>query len=309
MIIRRKHTANFTTIGNALFNDERLAADEVGILAFLLSRPNDWEVRRPALMRRWKIGRDAMKRIVTNWIRTGYCLARKTRLSNGTFHIIYEIRDQPGPSLSEDEVRNALSLVSGEASSDQNEENEDAENLSETGDPPTCQPGVDDQGVATRPRPIETLLNPESPRTESTHDLGGFSKLLEGWPTDHVLSRVAAEGAFASLNADKRKLCLDHFGAYLSDCKASNRKVCDVTTFIREQRWERFAVKAAAANCAVIKPYSPEFHRWREYREFIGDHAGVTTMDTMAKLGRDLTVPSRWPPGKGTGPPSDQHVT
>ena len=36
MIIRRRHTANFTTIGNVLFEDERLAADEVGILAYLL---------------------------------------------------------------------------------------------------------------------------------------------------------------------------------------------------------------------------------------------------------------------------------
>ncbi len=40
MIIRRKHTANFTTIGNVLFNDERLKADEVGIIGYLLSRPH-----------------------------------------------------------------------------------------------------------------------------------------------------------------------------------------------------------------------------------------------------------------------------
>ena len=49
MIIRRRHTAHFTTIGNALFEDERLAADEVGVLAFLLSKPHDWQVRRPGV--------------------------------------------------------------------------------------------------------------------------------------------------------------------------------------------------------------------------------------------------------------------
>src|SRR5436853_6269084 len=112
MIIRRKHTANFTTIGNALFDDERLAADEVGILAWLLRQHNDWEVRRPALMRRWNIGSVSMKRIINNWMRFGWCQAKKTRLSNGTFSIIYEIRDEPGPELSEEEIRDALSLVS-----------------------------------------------------------------------------------------------------------------------------------------------------------------------------------------------------
>ena len=39
MIIRRRHTANFTTIGNALFNDRRLELDEIGLMGYLLSRP------------------------------------------------------------------------------------------------------------------------------------------------------------------------------------------------------------------------------------------------------------------------------
>ena len=120
MIIRRLHTANFTTIGNVLFEDERLAADEVGILAYLLSRPHDWEVRRPALMRRWGMGRDAIERVVSNLVRYGWCIARKDRLPNGTFFMIYEIRDEPGPTLTDEQVRQALSLVSSEAVSDEN---------------------------------------------------------------------------------------------------------------------------------------------------------------------------------------------
>src|SRR5262249_10309106 len=96
MIIRRRHTKNFTTISNDLFDDERLAADEVGILAYLLSRPHDWEVRRGALQRRWGIGREAMKRIVTNWIKTGWCWPVRSRAPNGTTFVIYDIRDLPG---------------------------------------------------------------------------------------------------------------------------------------------------------------------------------------------------------------------
>jgi hypothetical protein len=124
LIIRRHHTANFTTIGNALFDDERLQADEVGILAYLLSRPDNWEVRRPALMRRWKIGRDALRRIITNLVRHGWATACRKRLDNGTYYTIYEIRDEHGPSLTEDEVKRAFSLESNEGVTDENEGNE-----------------------------------------------------------------------------------------------------------------------------------------------------------------------------------------
>ena len=63
MILKRRHTANFTTIGNGAFDDERLKLDELGILTWLLSRPENWEVRRPQLRKRFKIGRDALRRI------------------------------------------------------------------------------------------------------------------------------------------------------------------------------------------------------------------------------------------------------
>jgi predicted transcriptional regulator len=118
-IIRRKYTANFTTIGNELFDDERLSADEVGILAYLRSRPADWEVRRPALAHRWNMGREAIKRVLVNLIKAGWCRAEKARKPDGTYYTIYEIRDEPGPALTDEEVRRALSLVSSEAAQDQ----------------------------------------------------------------------------------------------------------------------------------------------------------------------------------------------
>jgi len=144
MIFRRQHTANFTTISNRLFDDTRLKADEVGILAYLLSRPHDWEVRRPALQRRWGIGREAMKRIMWNWIKTGWCLPVRSHAPNGTTFVIYDIRDMPGAEMTDDEVRNALSLVSSEAVADGSEviHTPEGYGVSETGDPPTGYPSL-----------------------------------------------------------------------------------------------------------------------------------------------------------------------
>jgi hypothetical protein len=115
MIIRRRRTANFTVIGNELFDDERLEADEVGILAYLRSRPDKWEVRRPALMRRWRMGVVAMRRVTHNLLRTGWIEALRLRRRDGTSYVLYVVKDQPGPELSEEAIKQALSLESSEA--------------------------------------------------------------------------------------------------------------------------------------------------------------------------------------------------
>jgi hypothetical protein len=118
MIIRRRHTANFTVIANELFDDERLKADELGILGYLRSRPDNWEIRRPALMRRFGMGREAIRRVVLNLIRTGWVHALRLRRRDGTLIVVYVVKDEAGPELSEQEVRRALSLVSSEAVAD-----------------------------------------------------------------------------------------------------------------------------------------------------------------------------------------------
>lgn len=315
MIIRRKHTANFTTIGNALFRDERLQADEIGIIGWLLSQPHDWEVRRPALGRRFRYGRDAIKRVLWNAMRHGWIVARKTQLSDGRFHTIYEVRDEPGPELSDTEIRSALSLGSSEAG-EPDSEGEGPGQPPETGvpdtgdppaDPPTGQPGVG-QPATGNPyvAPKEGATKYGFTKDESTKAGRALEQVTAKWPPDHVLSRVSAETALLALSDKDFADCKIGIEPYLSECKAANRKVCDLTTFVRERRWERFSARARAASAnTAIKPGTPEFYRWREYLLAIGE--SVKVMDTMAKLGRDITVPSQWPPPvpaeAATGPP------
>jgi hypothetical protein len=228
MIIRRQHTANFTTIGNALFEDERLAADEVGILAFLLSRPHDWEVRRPAIMRRWHIGPVALKRIVDNWMRTGWCLTQKKRLDNGTFEIIYEIRDEPGPSLSEDEIRRALSLVSGEVATEESDGQTPAERVPEDPQPPPCQPGV--AGPVVADQGVVSLLKKDSTKGEREGACGydrkaKFLALFEArWPTSVTDDRFHTAKACRELPDDEEEPALKFIGPFLEKLKAAGRK-------------------------------------------------------------------------------------
>ena len=242
MIIRRRHTANFTTIGNVLFEDVRLAADEVGILAYLLSQPHDWEVRRPALMRRWRVGRDTVKRIVNNWMSTGWCRAEKIRLPDGTFDIVYEIRDEPGPSLTEEEVKRALSLVSGEVAPENSEETgsepctDALPEVEPCAQPHTVQPGVASPLLANPYVVDKNGLNTDSPRKDSNkkperedacgHDRKArFIAAFEmRWPTAATDDRARTAKAARDLPDDQEEPALQGIGPFLEKLKHDGRK-------------------------------------------------------------------------------------
>jgi hypothetical protein len=58
VIIRRKVNRNFTVIPNEIMNDERLSFEALGLLGFLLSRPDNWHVIVDNLRSRGGLGRD-----------------------------------------------------------------------------------------------------------------------------------------------------------------------------------------------------------------------------------------------------------
>jgi hypothetical protein len=308
MIIRRRHTSNFTVIGNDLFSDERLQADEVGIMGFLLSRPNDWEIRRPALRKRWGYGREAMKRVLDNLIRTGWCRVERTRLSTGAFHVIYEIRDEAGPELSEEEVRRALSVGSTEAASDDAEDSNapDASHPPEPcAQPPTGYPAPVDAPLASRTSPSkkEGLLNTILPNTESTQALWkSFAKM---WPSAHVVSPLVCENLFAALTIENKEKAVRGVSPYLSDCRSKTRKICDLATYLRERRWESLATKSPPS-FYMTRPGTPQAERWLKYWDDIKEPAKFQRY--RLAHGHAISTPSEWPPAlpsKSTGPPLD----
>lgn len=79
MIIRRKHSSNYTVIPNALLQDDRLALDEKGLLCFLLHLPEDWVVRQGDLKKRCGVSKDKMQRLMRRLIELGYVLMVKSR--------------------------------------------------------------------------------------------------------------------------------------------------------------------------------------------------------------------------------------
>ena len=144
-------------------------------------------------------------------------------------------------------------------------------------------------------------------KDKPTKEAGGIASLLALWPADHVLSAIAAETAFARLTDSQQQACSGGIKPYLDDCRVINRKVCDLTTYIRERRWERLNASKQLGEFAIIKPHSIEFHRWRDYGLQVNDPSLVGQLDLMAKMGRDITLPSRRPPPKGSSSSDNHH--
>ncbi len=272
MIIRRRHTANFTTIGNVLFEDERLKADEVGILAYLLSRPHNWEVRRPALMRRWDMGREAVKRIIGNWVRTGWCVPCKTRRADGTFAMIYEIRDEPGPSLSPEEVRRALSLVSSEAASDEFEVRTPAGEVAVQADPPTGYPSLADPSPGEPYVANKDIQNTDLPKTDSTKKperegagarekhATNLLKFKRQWPTASSDDQVQIDNAWFALSVEEGEASLAGIQPFLKKLKQDDGrdKVPAGQTYLRQKRWTLLEATAAGPSQKVFALDSTE---------------------------------------------------
>jgi hypothetical protein len=88
----QKRTDPYARIDNRVLNDKRLSYRARGILAYLLSKPNDWEVQADDIVRRGKEGRDAVRAAFRELRDCGY--AQLITTQQGRRWIIYETPDQ-----------------------------------------------------------------------------------------------------------------------------------------------------------------------------------------------------------------------
>jgi uncharacterized phage protein (TIGR02220 family) len=86
-IVRAARKGNFTVINNKIF-DSGLSARSIGVLTFLLSKPDNWEVSPAQLVKRFDtedaaLGRDAIYACLNELIKHGYVERRQGRGKSG----------------------------------------------------------------------------------------------------------------------------------------------------------------------------------------------------------------------------------
>jgi len=75
--------SNFTIIGNAVLRDENLSFRARGVLASILSRPDNWKTTAESLARESKEGRSAILTVLKELEQVGYMTRRKYRNEKG----------------------------------------------------------------------------------------------------------------------------------------------------------------------------------------------------------------------------------
>jgi predicted transcriptional regulator len=94
-IIRIHKENNFAVLSNALLQDERLSAAATGCIAYLLSKPNDWQLRREDIMRRFDCGKDKAQSMLRELEQAGYLVRETTRDDQGRFKHVSVIHEKP----------------------------------------------------------------------------------------------------------------------------------------------------------------------------------------------------------------------
>jgi uncharacterized phage protein (TIGR02220 family) len=84
-IVRAKRKTNFTIIGNTGLKDKRLTLKAKGLLAYMLSLPDDWIFYETELMEHSKDGRDAIRSALKELEGAGYLVRHQKREDSGKF--------------------------------------------------------------------------------------------------------------------------------------------------------------------------------------------------------------------------------
>ena len=97
LIIRSNLQENFAVLPNEMINDENLTSDALAVLVYLLSKPNDWQVRPTNLRNRFGWGKDKVYRVLANLEQLGY-MRRESARNDGQFaETRYFVMDSPCP--------------------------------------------------------------------------------------------------------------------------------------------------------------------------------------------------------------------
>ena len=84
-IIRVKKDNNYFASSNEPFNDERLSWEARGIMGYLLSKPDDWQVRFYDLVRSGPAGEHKMRRILKELEKYKYLERERIQKDDGKF--------------------------------------------------------------------------------------------------------------------------------------------------------------------------------------------------------------------------------
>jgi len=102
MIRRAPREEGFTVLQNDTLEDDRLSWEAIGLLSFLLSKPDDWTVSKQHLISCRDAGDHKIKRILGELQDAGYLARQRTQDEEGKFvweSVVYDTPQREGESI------------------------------------------------------------------------------------------------------------------------------------------------------------------------------------------------------------------
>jgi hypothetical protein len=96
MIERNENRGLFTRISNAVLRDPSMSAEELGLYASMLSRPDNWEFSEYVLSKQFGTTPQEIRRILLSLERKGYTRERRGRY--GPVWDLFERPEKPQPA-------------------------------------------------------------------------------------------------------------------------------------------------------------------------------------------------------------------
>lgn len=94
-IFRKRISGRYFTMSKCIVDDERLSFKAKGIMAYLMSKPDDWDVRLIDVVNHASDGRDGVYSGIAELIDAGY-MTREDVRDDGKFSgVIYTVYDEP----------------------------------------------------------------------------------------------------------------------------------------------------------------------------------------------------------------------
>jgi hypothetical protein len=94
-IVRTPKVERYVVVDNAVFNDERLSWEARGLMGYLLTKPDHWQVRLHDLLTHGPAGEHKLRRILEELRKARYVRRHRIRRADGTFEWITMIYESP----------------------------------------------------------------------------------------------------------------------------------------------------------------------------------------------------------------------
>jgi hypothetical protein len=297
MIIRRRLTRRFTTVDNRIFDDERLSAEGMGVLVYLISRPDDWQVRLTQLGNKFRMGRDKIQRVMREIIAAGYAEREWTRDSvTGAFTAVeYVITDEPArvqDAGSNPRPEKAVVDASPQPGLPSPENTVVAYKKDST---KTERDQIERDARASDRKGKQSPSGSIAPASPvDPNDDPAFVGFMTRWPTGATDNRQRAHANWIKLSEADQRRALDGIDPYRVANKANGRKwVCAAATYLADQPWKQFAAERAegtTAELATVAAFTRTW--WFVFHDRLRLSQPVRHMVAQAAEGRGYSVPA-----------------